>query len=100
MHRLGVSRRQLFETVEKKALSELPDDDFVIAEWILARVGVDYHVEVHGFFYSVPFGLIRRRVDVRAEISKKLGSVKVWSIFSGIMYGGIPDEMDVEARAH
>ena len=37
-----------------------------IAEWRLARVGIDYHVEVEGFFYSVPHGLIREQVDVRA----------------------------------
>jgi hypothetical protein len=32
----------------------------------LARVSLDYHVEVDGFFYSVPHGLIREQVDVRA----------------------------------
>ncbi len=28
------------------------------AEWALARVGIDYHFEVSGFFYSVPHALI------------------------------------------
>lgn len=65
MRRLGVSRRQLFEAIEKAALQGLPAEDYVFAEWRIARVGLDYHVEVHGFFYSVPFGLIRREVDVR-----------------------------------
>jgi transposase len=27
---------------------------------------MDYHVEFDGFFYSVPHGLIRQQVDVRA----------------------------------
>ena len=31
-----------------------------------ARVGIDYHVEVEGFFYSVPHALIREQVDTRA----------------------------------
>ncbi|WP_438502978.1 Mu transposase domain-containing protein, partial [Acinetobacter baumannii] len=58
MRRLGVSRRQLFEAIEKAALQGLPAEDYVFAEWRIARVGIDYHVEVQGFFYSVPFGLI------------------------------------------
>ena len=33
---------------------------------VLARVGIDYHVEVEGFFYSVPHTLIREQVDTRA----------------------------------
>ena len=59
MRRLGVSRRHLFETIERPALAPLPGDDYEFAEWRLARVGVDYHVEYEGFFYSVPHGLIR-----------------------------------------
>ncbi len=35
------------------------------AEWALARVGIDYHVEVSGFFYSVPHALIRQQVETR-----------------------------------
>ena len=60
MRRLGVSRRQLFESIERPALKPLPGDDYEFAEWRLARVSLDYHVEVDGFFYSVPHGLIRR----------------------------------------
>ncbi|MGC0392288.1 hypothetical protein ACVIU7_004901 [Bradyrhizobium liaoningense] len=66
MRRLGVSRRQLFETVEMSVLASLPDADYQFAEWRVARVSLDYHVEIDGFFYSVPHGLIREQVDVRA----------------------------------
>lgn len=66
MRRLGVSRRQLFETVEMPVLAPLPDADYQFAEWRVARVSLDYHVEIDGFFYSVPHGLIREQVDVRA----------------------------------
>jgi transposase len=68
MRRLGVSRRQLFETVEMPVLASLPDADYQFAEWRVARVSLDYHVEIDGFFYSVPHGLIREQVDVRATI--------------------------------
>jgi transposase len=50
MRRLGVSRRQLFETVERPVMQSLPDEDYEYAEWHLARVSIDYHVEVAGFF--------------------------------------------------
>jgi len=66
MRRLGVSRRQLFETIERAAMQPLPEQDYEYAEWRLARVGIDYHVEVDGFLYSVPHPLIREQVDTRA----------------------------------
>jgi hypothetical protein len=49
MRRLGMSRRQLFEAIEQPVMRGLPQNDFEYAEWHLARVGIDYHVEVQGF---------------------------------------------------
>lgn len=66
MRRLGVSRRQLFESIERPEMQQLPAQDYEYAQWHLARVGIDYHVEVEGFFYSVPHALIREQVDTRA----------------------------------
>ena len=66
MRRLGVSRRHLFETIERPALAELPHADYVFAEWGFARVGPDYHVEVCEYYYSVPHNLIRAQVDTCA----------------------------------
>src|SRR4051794_6033424 len=54
MRRLGVSRRALFESIERPALRPLPAEDYEYAEWRLARVSLDYHVEAEGFLYSVP----------------------------------------------
>lgn len=65
MRRLGVSRHDLFASVERPALKPLPETDYEFAEWRLARVGLDYHVEVQSFLYSVPHSLIREQVDVR-----------------------------------
>jgi transposase len=53
MRRLGASRRQLFDTIERQAMQSLPEDDYEYAEWHLARVGIDYHVEVAGFFIGL-----------------------------------------------
>jgi transposase len=65
MRRLGMSRLELFEAIERPALRPLPAETYEFAEWRLARVGPDYHIEVEKFFYSVPHGLIRAQVDVR-----------------------------------
>jgi hypothetical protein len=53
MRKLGVSCRELFDKIEREALSPLPEADWEYAEWKRARV-IDYHIEVDGFFYSVP----------------------------------------------
>jgi len=65
MRRLGTTRRALFEAIERAALRPLPEEDYTFAEWRLARVNLDYHVEAGGFLYSVPHALIREQVDVR-----------------------------------
>ena len=73
IRRLGVTRRQLFETVERAELMAVPAQDYEYAEWRLARAGADYHVEFERFFYSVPYGLIREQVDVRAVKRRAIG---------------------------
>lgn len=65
MRKIGMSRRDLFESLDRPALMPLPDLDWDYAEWRLARVGLDYHVEADGFYYSVPHALIRAEVDLR-----------------------------------
>jgi hypothetical protein len=63
MRRLGMSRRELFDAIERPTLKPLPASEYEYAEWHFARVGLDYHVEVAGFFYSVPHALLREQVD-------------------------------------
>ena len=65
MRKLGVSRRELFEKIERAVLNDLPAEDWEFAEWQRARVNLDYHIEAHDFLYSVPHTLIRAEVDVR-----------------------------------
>jgi hypothetical protein len=61
----GVSRRGLFERVERATLLPLPAERFELSEWRRATVNVDYHVAVHEHFYSVPYPLVREEVEVR-----------------------------------
>lgn len=58
------SRRSLFEAIERDKLKPLPAAPFVVGQWLLARVNIDYHVAVDGHFYSVPYRLVHRRLDV------------------------------------
>jgi len=59
------SRRTLFEALDKPALKPLPDQAYEYAEWRKARVNIDYHVAVEGHYYSVPYALVRKEVEVR-----------------------------------
>ncbi|HSW09422.1 MAG TPA: IS21 family transposase [Bacillota bacterium] len=63
--KLAGSRQSLFETLERPALKPLPPRRYEFAEWKKAKVNIDYHVTVDKSHYSVPFHLVRERVDVR-----------------------------------
>jgi transposase len=66
MRRVKKSRRQLFEEVERAALKPLPVRPYEYAEWSRPKVDLSYHVEHDDHFYSVHFGLIGERLDLRA----------------------------------
>jgi transposase len=65
MRRLGVSRRDLFLELDKPALKSQPAEPYEYAEWRVRRVGLDYHVDIDGHYYSVPHRLIREQLDAR-----------------------------------
>jgi len=60
----GKTRRQLFEELERDALSPLPQEQYVHSQWKHARVNMDYHVEYEGHHYSVPHRLLREKVEL------------------------------------
>ena len=106
MRRLGVSRRQLYDAVEHAAMRDLPEQDYEYAEWHLARVGIDYHVEVAGFYYSVPHTLIREQVDTRAtartiEVYHRGRRVAAHARrYGGTRHGTDPDHMPSAHRRY
>jgi transposase len=65
MRQMKKSRRELFETVDRPQALPLPTRPYEYAEWYKARVNIDYHIEIDGHYYSVPFQLLRERLDVR-----------------------------------
>lgn len=65
IRRLDKTRRELFNEIDRPALKPLPAEPYVFAEWRLRRVGLDYHVDVEGHFYSVPYRFARQQVEAR-----------------------------------
>jgi transposase len=106
MRNLGLSRRELFDKIERDTLKELPADDWEFAEWRRARVSLDYHIEIYDFLYSVPHGLIRAEVDVRitartVEIFHRGQRVGVHQRrYMGRKHGTDPDHMPSSHRRY
>jgi transposase len=63
--KLPGTRRSMFEKLDKPALKPLPATPYTFAEWKKARVNIDYHIEVNRHYYSVPYRLIKKQLDVR-----------------------------------
>ena len=65
LQKLGVSREELWERLDRPALSPLPTTPYELARWKSCRVNIDYHVEVDRRPYSVPYQLVHERLEVR-----------------------------------
>jgi len=59
------SRESVFLAHEKSALKDLPEHSWECAQWKKATVNMDYHVEVDKFYFSVPYMLAHKIVDIR-----------------------------------
>jgi hypothetical protein len=68
IRRLGVTRRQLLEEVDRPELKALPVEPYEYCEWRLHRVGIDYHVEIDAHYYSVPYRFARAEVEARLTV--------------------------------
>ncbi|MHB1458914.1 MAG: IS21 family transposase [Armatimonadota bacterium] len=65
LKKLDVTRRILFETIDKAALRPLPNTRYAFLEWKEAKVNIDYHISVDKHLYSVPYILVGETVTVR-----------------------------------
>ena len=61
------SRRELFEELERPALKPLPAKRYELAEWKKVTVNIDYHVEFDRHYYSVPYTLVRQKLEVQGH---------------------------------
>lgn len=69
MKEYGKTRRELFELWDRPALKPLPQSDYEIAFWKKATVNIDYHIEIEKHYYSVPYTLASKMVEVRYTAS-------------------------------
>jgi transposase len=64
--KLPGTRKSLFESLDHPALKPLLQHHYYqYAECKKATVHIDDHVELDGHYYSVPYQLVRKKVDVR-----------------------------------
>lgn len=63
--KLEGSRRSVFLELDRPALKPLSAEPYQFVRWKKARVNIDHHVQVEYNFYSVPYQLVQKQVDVR-----------------------------------
>jgi transposase len=66
--KLPGTRRSQYEALDRPALLPLPAERYELAEWRNVRVNLDYHVEVDGHYYSVPYQLCRLELEARLTV--------------------------------
>jgi len=59
------TRETMFEDLDKPALKPLPLKPYAYAEWKKAKPHIDYHIEVKGVYYSVPYQLAGKQLETR-----------------------------------
>jgi len=69
MQKLRVTRRELWERLDRLALLPPPSSRYEQAQWKTCRVNIDYHVEIARHFYSVPYQLIHETIEARHTAS-------------------------------
>lgn len=60
-----ISRRQLFEDHEQQLLRPLPDRRWSWSRWKKSKVAMNYHIRIANHWYSVPWKLAGKFVDVQ-----------------------------------
>ena len=63
--KLPGSRKEAFVSLDQPALQSLPNEPYEFAQWKKVRVNIDYHVEIEGHYYSVPYQLCGQQLDAR-----------------------------------
>lgn len=72
--KVDVCRKDLFEHIDRPAMKPLPLVRYEYGEWRKAKVNIDYHIEVAYNYYSVPYSLIHKHVEVRLTAA----TVEIW----------------------
>lgn len=62
--KISTSRTELFIELDKPKLGALPDHEYVYQKYKKVRVPNDYHILLDEHFYSVPYKLVNKELDV------------------------------------
>lgn len=66
MQKLGQSRREVFNDLDKPAARPLPLNKYENSRWkVDVRLHVDYHFEIDKYFYSAPYALRKKLLNVK-----------------------------------
>ncbi len=65
MRHLNKSRRELFEELDQPVLKALPERGYIYRDFKECRVNIDYHIQLEGDYYSVPYQLAGAVVSTR-----------------------------------
>ncbi len=76
MRTYKASRRELFERLDKPALSPLPSEPFEACTWKQVGLNIDYHVAFEDHFYSAPHAL--RTEDVELWLRATTTTVEIF----------------------
>jgi len=63
LRKLDTTRARLFAELDQPALRQLPSDPFSLSAIKRVRVNIDYHVEIDGHYYSVPYQLVHQELE-------------------------------------
>jgi transposase len=63
--KMSGSRRSVFEHIDKPALKPLPEGRYEYTTIGYARAGLDYHINVDGHLYSVPYEHAKQKLEYR-----------------------------------
>ena len=70
MKQYGKSRKDLYIELDKPALKALPVNRYEFSTYKLCKVNIDYHVELSGHYYSVPYQHVGEQVE--AKVGERL----------------------------
>ncbi len=103
MRKYGASRRERFEQIDLPALRALPVERYQHAEWKKAKVNIDYHIELHRHFYSVPYRWRGEVSEVRfttRTIEVYINGTRVTSHVRSYVEGGYTTVAEHMPKAH
>jgi len=105
MQRPGVSRRELFNSIEKDVLQPLPIERYELKKFKSLTVQFNYHIylkdDIH--YYSVPYRYKGRKVDVfftERAVEVYSGNVRIASHFRNRRKNGYTTEKNHMPESH